>query len=93
MDAHTLELIYKAINSIGVALLIYFVKEFKTDIRKLTDGLTSVSMSLNTLLTKDTHKDEAIVEIKQQVAKSQKDIQNLKIRVALLEKESERTGD
>lgn len=87
MDAITFELIFKGIVSLGVALMIFILKELKTDFRKLTDGLSAVAINLQTLLTKDTHKDEAISEIKKQIAHNQKEINLLKLKIALLEKE------
>lgn len=82
----TADIIFKIVNSLGVALLIYFIKDFKADIKKLTEGLTQVSLSLNTLLTTDKHKEESINELKQSLLKCTKEIQLLKIKVALLER-------
>lgn len=93
MDAANVELLYKAISSIGVGLLIYFIKDFKAEFKKLAEGLNSVSLSLQTLITKDTHKEEAISEIKIQLERLNKDQGYLKIKLALIEQKVKKSGE
>lgn len=93
MNEQIIEYLYKGVISFGVGLALYYLKDFKADVKKLTDGLTAVSLSLQTLLTKDTHKEEAISELKEKVEANHKAIQNLKIRVALLENNIKKQGE
>lgn len=71
-----------------VAVAVYLLKDFKADFKKLTEGLASVSESLQILLTKDTHKNEQISELKEQMLAHSKAIGHLKIRIALLEQKT-----
>ena len=87
MDALNVELLYKGIISLGVAVAIFLLKDFKSDFKKLTIKLGDVSESLRELITKDNHKSEAIAEIKEHIAAHNKIIGNIKIKVALLEQQ------
>lgn len=87
MDASHLELLYKGIISIAVGFGLYILKDFKEDFRRLTKSLTDVTLSLQTLITKDTHKEEAIADLKVQILRHDKKIGLLQIKIAILEQE------
>lgn len=90
IDSALLEQIFRGVISIGVAVMIYLIKDFKADIKKLTEGLANIGLSLQTLITKDTHKDDAIRELKERLDTHQDQIQQLQIDIAVIkQKENE----
>ena len=79
-----LEYVFKGVISVGVGLMIYTLKDFKTSLTKLTDSLTAVTLSLRELIIKDENKSEKLTEIKAEINKMQNDIAHLKARVVEL---------
>lgn len=84
IDSVLLEQIFRGVISVGVAVMIYLIKDFKADIKKLTEGLSNIGLSLQTLITKDTHKDDAIRELKERLDTHQDQIQQLQIDIAVI---------
>jgi len=59
-----LEYLFKGVITLGVGLMIYTLKDFKSSLIKLTDSLTAVTLSLRELIIKDENKSEKLSELK-----------------------------
>lgn len=79
-----LEYAFKGIISIGVGLMIYTLKDFKSSLSKLTDSLTAVTLSLRELIIKDENKAEKLTELKAELRITQSRITRLELEVARL---------
>ena len=79
-----LEYVFKGIISIGVGLMIYTLKDFKTSLTRLTDSLTAVTLSLRELIIKDENKSEKLTELKAEIKTIQSKVVRLEIEVSRL---------
>lgn len=79
-----LEYCFKGLISLGVGMMIYILKDFKTSLKQVTDSLTEVTLTLKELMVKDNHKDETIAEIKSSHKELKKEVDQLRNDVMLL---------
>lgn len=77
--------ILEGILTLGVGAMVWVLKDFKESITNLTNKLTEVTISLKELIIKDESKDEKIGEMKAKQEQHERDIQLLKLKVAMLE--------
>lgn len=79
-----LEYAFKGVISIGVGLMIYTLKDFKSSLTRLTDSLTLVTLSLRELIIKDENKSEKLTEMKAELKTMQSRVTRLEIEVTRL---------
>lgn len=84
MDSLILEYVFKGIVSLGIGLMIYTLKDFKSSLTKLTDSLTAVTLSLRELIIKDENKSEKLSELKSEIKTMQDRLRRLESEVARL---------
>lgn len=95
MEQH-LDTIFKALISLGVGLVIYLLKDFKSSMNKVADGLNKTNLSLQTLIANDNHKATEIASLRLAIAKNEQVISEVRqelqdhiketaIRLSLLE--------
>lgn len=77
--------ILEGVLTLGVGAMVWVLKDFKESITNLTSKLTEVTISLKELIVKDENKDEKIGEMKAKQEQHEREIQLLKIKVAMLE--------
>jgi len=84
-----LEYLFKGIVSIGVGLMIYTLKDFKSSLTRLADGLTAVTLSLRELIVKDENKSEKLTELKAEIKQMQERLRRLEAEVRVLRNNKE----
>ena len=79
--AEFFEYVFKGVVSLGVGTMVFILKDFKVSLNKLSDSLAAVTLSLNSLVVKDEHKAEKLLELKLSINKIQHDIAKLQVQV------------
>lgn len=75
------EYAFKGFISLGVCLMIWTLKDFKTSLANLTESLTAVIISLRELIVKDENKAESLTEIKSRVSKLESMVARLQAEI------------
>lgn len=75
-----LEYIFKTVVTIGIAVATYILKDFRSTLTKLTENLQSLTISVSTLVERDSTRETVILDLK-------KDIDVLTERLRKLEKD------
>ena len=63
-----MEYAFKTIVSIGIPIVLWILKDFKSTLKELTDNLNKLALSVTSLLEKDNSRENAIEELKTRVA-------------------------
>jgi peptidoglycan hydrolase CwlO-like protein len=84
-QAQIFEHLFRAVLTAGVGAVIYNLREFKTDFKKLTERLSDVSYGLQSVVETSKHRDEKIAELKKQIDVNEAAIHNLRERILRLE--------
>ena len=75
-----LEYVFKTIVAIGITVATFYFKDFRTTLTKLTENLQSLTISVSTLVERDSTREHVILDLR-------KEVDTLKERVTKLEKD------
>lgn len=72
-----IEHIFKAIIGLLLSLMVWLIKDFKKSLDNLSKNIGEVNLSITTLALQDKHKEQSILELKDEVDTIKKEIRHI----------------
>lgn len=72
-----IEYLFKTIIGILLSLMVWLIKDFKKSLDNLSKNIGEVNLSITTLALQDKHKEQSILELKDEVDTIKKEIRHL----------------
>jgi len=80
-----MEYVFKTIVSIGISVMIFILKDFKSSMKDLTDNLNKLTIVVTTLIEKDSNREETIIALKNEVDALEKRVNKSEKEILRLE--------
>lgn len=80
-----MEYVFKTIVSIGISVMIFILKDFKSSMKDLTENLNKLTIVVTTLIEKDIGREKTIIDLKNEIDSLEKRVNKTEKEVLRLE--------